>query len=225
MPSLIKGLFRSAEGLLKKRLPENINLEQRFIFVHIPKTAGTSIYHALGMNISHHKTLSHYKNILDRDIFAQLTKFAFVRHPLDRFLSLYNFARSDVSDFHNNINPDESLFGRHKDYALLKDASPLDCARYLVEGKLIHNAPDTIWLPQKRWLQTDCGMNDIDVIGRFENLQIDFAKIRNQLGIIQLSASSLATLHQSDKTSVKIADEVIDIVKDYYREDYDSLGY
>ena len=226
MASFIKKLFHNRCGSLRNTpLPANINLEQRFIFVHIPKTAGTSIYHALGMNISHHKPLSHYKNLLDRDVFAQLTKFAFVRDPLERFISLYKYARLKVSYFHNNVNPDKALYGAHRDYELLKDASPLDCARYLVEGKLLHNAPDTIWLPQKRWLETDCGMSDINIIGRFENLPNDFANICNQAGIIDKLQSPLGTFNQSNQTAVKITDEVIDIVKNYYREDYDSFGY
>jgi hypothetical protein len=221
MTSVISRLFRHK----KKKLPPNVNLEKGFIFIHIPKTAGTTIYNSLGMEKSYHKSLEYYKNNIDSDVFMRLKKFAFVRDPLSRFVSLYNYARLEVSYFHNNINPEQSRYGIHKDYELLKNASLAECAKYLVEGKLMHNAPETMWLPQTRWLETNKGLEDVDEIGRFETLQQDFSRICQHLGLGQLGERSLGALNASANKPNVVDVAVKDIVRDYYYEDYKNFGY
>ena len=75
-----------------------INHEKKFIFVHIPKTAGSSIHIFFKdfFNILdrsdplpeiHHKSFS---SILNEDYsYRNYFKFAVIRNPYDRFLSAY----------------------------------------------------------------------------------------------------------------------------------------
>ena len=79
-----------------------ISDSKKFIFIHIPKTAGTSIAAALRQyqnpkcNALHsnsfdrkHPTTNEIKTHLGEERFNQYYKFAFVRNPWDRVLSNY----------------------------------------------------------------------------------------------------------------------------------------
>src|SRR3954451_16494371 len=76
-----------------------INHERQFIFVHIPKTAGTAVSEALGeprdrkhpsLEMIIRDGLGHHpvKKLFRRKIIGYF-KFAFVRNPWDRAVSLY----------------------------------------------------------------------------------------------------------------------------------------
>ena len=59
-----------------------------FIFVHIPKTAGTSIVDFLGLYSKKHLTLIQIKELVGLDWYRSF-KFSFVRNPYDRAVSQY----------------------------------------------------------------------------------------------------------------------------------------
>jgi hypothetical protein len=92
-----------------------ISLQKRFLFVHVPKTAGNSIQSILrhysedeivtsrstqdgierfgvrnaNYKIKKHSTLAEYRVALGDEEFARLYKFACVRNPWDRMISYY----------------------------------------------------------------------------------------------------------------------------------------
>ena len=92
-----------------------ISLQKRFLFVHIPKTAGNSIQSALrdysedqlvalrkeqdgierfglrnpNYKIKKHSALAEYRDVLGNEQFRNLYKFTCVRNPWDRMVSYY----------------------------------------------------------------------------------------------------------------------------------------
>ena len=77
-----------------------ISKDKRCIFIHIPKTAGTSIEKLIqGENYtkgwSSHKKLYEYQ---DEDNFEKYFKFAFVRNPYSRILSVFNYYKNGGND-------------------------------------------------------------------------------------------------------------------------------
>ncbi len=65
------------------------------IFVHIPKNAGTSISQSLfNVNIPSFITLYDYKYLLGRDKFQDYYKFAFIRNPWDKIVSVYTYFKT-----------------------------------------------------------------------------------------------------------------------------------
>lgn len=80
----------------------------KLIFIHIPKTGGQSIYHALGGNLHNpkpnkkilwgpddkyeysHFTAAEIKSNTSDDTFKNYYKFTMVRNPFDRLVSLYH---------------------------------------------------------------------------------------------------------------------------------------
>lgn len=85
------------------------SFDKNYIFIHIPKTAGTSIEGYLGkhkINKNHgygvfngkvfqHFTYNEIKNYLisngKKEFFNQSIKFTVVRHPIDRLISEYKW--------------------------------------------------------------------------------------------------------------------------------------
>ena len=55
--------------------------ERKFIFVHIPKTAGSSVSEALGLTWQNHKDLARYRKELEAKVFSAYFKFTIVRNP------------------------------------------------------------------------------------------------------------------------------------------------
>ena len=71
----------------------NISPKYPLIFVHIPKTAGSSVNDTLKINNKRtgHKTLKEIRNNIDLDIYDKYTKFSIIRNPFDRMVSLYSY--------------------------------------------------------------------------------------------------------------------------------------
>lgn len=72
------------------------NKEQNAIFIHMPKTAGTSLLRLLGIDqptgyMTHIPAKTYHRT--DPDFWEKAYKFTFVRDPADRFVSVFYFMR------------------------------------------------------------------------------------------------------------------------------------
>jgi hypothetical protein len=217
---LKKGILQAVVG--KGAFSPNVFLRRKILFVHVPKNAGSSVYRALGRDRSTHAELQWYKDNLNPFVYKAIYKFAFVRNPFDRFLSLYNYARMEQSMHHSSVCPDSALHGKHRDYDKLKNASLYECAQMLQAGQLEHDEYYNQWRPQHVWLDVDRG-EGVNFIGRFEKISEDFSKI----------AINIGARHQISKTNeskrVNYRDEFDErtraVVQDYYKEDLKRFGY
>ncbi len=92
-----------------------ISIKKNFIFIHYPKTGGNSIQNILReysedkivklsnfqdgierfevrndkYDIVKHSTLSHYKKVIEPDIYKKMFKFSTIRNPWDLMISFY----------------------------------------------------------------------------------------------------------------------------------------
>ncbi|MCT8340058.1 sulfotransferase family protein [Flavobacteriaceae bacterium TK19130] len=215
----------------KKQVPEfdfdNISKDSNYVFVHVPKNAGTTISQLLGIDVSRHYTVSEYKAMLGRKQYEALFSFAIVRNPFSRFLSLYNYARMDESYYHSAIKPEKAIYGKHMDYDTLQHASIAEAALLLKEGKLVHNPPHNQWKPQTFWLKNDVGKLDLDFIGRFETLEEDVKQIVEKLGIRPVNALKKTNASKKKGSSYRevIDDNTRKILEEYYASDLETFGY
>lgn len=204
----------------------NANHSHNFLFIHIPKTAGTSIAKSLGFYESSHITIKEIEQQLNKKEFKDYYKFCFVRNPWARFLSLYNYARMDENEYHSAVTPEKAKYGKHTDYDLLKNASLEQCAEYLIERKLKHDTFWNHWQPQVNWIKDKKGKNSVDYIGKVENLDEDFAKICKKIG---MPYHKLPKLNISKKTSNNYTylytNRAMEIVSEYYKEDINYFQY
>jgi hypothetical protein len=194
-----------------------ISHKYRFIFIHIPKTGGVSIFNSLlpylgpnDISIDSEKRHTEGKKIelflsqiygeeKAKEIWKNYFKFAFVRNPYDRVLSNYFYVRN---------TPEHIAYKNYLDYKSFKDAIKniaigRPCYEYIIddEGKII-----------------------VDFIGRFENLQEDFNIICDKLNLPKIS------LVHDNKTNHKDYGEYYDkesrdIVDKRFKRDLEMFGY
>lgn len=214
---------------IKKDRPalNNISFDKKFIFIHIPKNAGTSIYRSLELKKSSHKTVKEYIKILGDAQYESMFSFAFVRNPFSRFISLYNYAKMEISHYHNNIEPEKSIYGPHLDFKILKNASIEEAAILLREGKLIHNPPHNQWMPQTYWLKDRNDKINVKYLGRVEDLSFN---LRNIFSIVQIqNKNEVARVNVSSNEIQNyrslINKETRDILEEYYYDDLKTFNY
>jgi hypothetical protein len=144
--------------------------QYRTIFIHVPRTAGTSMSRALFATGSRHVTYERYLQA-NRRKFDAYFKFAFVRNPWDRLVSAYLFLQKGGMDA-----KDARFFAQHL-------ASYPSFEKFVLEwvnesNVLLYDH----FIPQHRFI---CDARDrimVDFVGRKENLELDFAYVASRMG-------------------------------------------
>lgn len=186
----------------------NINTQLKLIFVHIPKTAGTSLKKALDLRYdSADHRLPHF--FCSKKTWENYTSFCVVRNPIDRFISSYKFHISDEYYIRKG-----SL---HKVENNLQKLSP---RTYFEKFK------NTVHLqPQHLYLEHKFSKNNIDLIIRFEKLDEGLQKLSKKLNT-KIVLDKVNTYDKRSSTNSVILDEELkfDLV-DFYKEDYKQFNY
>ncbi len=204
-----------------------ISHDRRCIFIHIPKTGGTSIEDAIwpkprreedlwmgfvapGRNKYQPGGLQHLlarqvRLEVGADVFARYFKFAIIRNPWDRVISQYRYLaqRPDLQD-----------------YIGVKADAPL--AQYLDAAS---RSDHVQVMPQLAFLRDEDGTILVDMIGRFENLAADAARIFDAIG---LGSTVLPHRTRSDRMADYRAyydDETRQRVAELYAGDIAHFGY
>lgn len=165
----------------------------QFLFVHIPKTGGTSIRaalryykwtdpyriplfllsrlssftgHRLACKLPRHAKIIAAKEMLPADYFDSLLKFAFVRNPWDLQVSSYHHLRRERPQLLEGIHDFEAFLKTKLD----PDRDP------------VYHFDVTMEL-QASYLMDLQGQIIVDCVGRYERLEQDFCSICERLGI------------------------------------------
>jgi hypothetical protein len=142
------------------------------LFIHIPKTGGISIANALfGGRSGGHLTLHGYERIYGRRRVRRFFKFAFVRNPWDRLVSAYFFLKK------GGMNDDDRRWAEQNLSAF--DSFPEFVERWVNEESV------RSWVHFRPQCDILCGRDDslgVDFIGRYEQLEQDFERLRERLG-------------------------------------------
>jgi len=181
------------------------------VFVHVPKTAGQSVEQVflelldltwetraplllrkntvpeLGPPRLAHLTAEQYVRFkyMTQEQFDSYFKFAFVRNPWDRMVSYYKY---------------------------LDESSDLGFKQYLMDSFLTKMWKDMNWFvrPQSSFLYDDDDRLLVDYVGRFENLQADFNKVCERIGI---GATELPYVNKSEKKPIKSISALSKVMK------------
>lgn len=207
-----------------------VSHSHRFIFIHVPKAAGSSIIHALephshrpeqyvinrllgalGIQVNHfgpyrwrrfrrHSSAQERKKHLPNSVYDQYFKFAFVRNPWDRLVSSYQYIRR------------KSCHRRHRIVRLMDHFT--DYVRHEIGREKFH---------QTGLLIDGSGRIIVDVVGRFEFLQKHFELISRQIGVqVALPWITRTTSHDYreyyDLATARL-------VADHWGHDIDRFGY
>ena len=185
-----------------------INHEHKFVFIHIPKTGGSSIESIFmdGLGETHDYPGKH--SILKKKSKDGFFTFAFVRNPYDKILSHYTFfakkTKMGLADYY-----DGGSFPGFVHY-------------YCAQQRQGWKRND--FLPQFDYLTLTGKTCDVDYVGRFENMQNDFNEICDRIGIKRQE------LPHKNKTNHKhyteyYDDETREIVSEKYAKDIEYFGY
>ena len=189
-----------------------ISHKNKFIFVHINKTGGTSIKTLLERysqgSTGHQSIIQLNKQAYSDDYF----KFTFVRNSWGRFLSLYKYR---VTTNQTNLLNNPVSFG--------------DWAKNIYNKNPIHyntsNKKLLLMLSEQLdWITDTNGIINMDFIGRFENFQKDFNIVCDKIGISQQKLPHINKTNHKHYTEY-YDDETREIVAEKYAKDIEYFGY
>lgn len=207
------------------------NFEQ-FIFIHIPKCAGTSMEILIGTNTSH-ESINVIKNRLSENKFNKYYKFSFVRNPWDRAVSFYEFIKkikekepkrklTNKKQIYKKINL-ESFKGFCKDLATYSIEDPRiarrDVSRYSRDKNLI----SSVFAPMYQFL-TDKNDNLLmNFVGKFENINEDWKKICKELYFMESLPKKRVTPHKNYKEYYD--NKSIEFIRKWASKDIEMFEY
>jgi hypothetical protein len=213
-----------------------LSVRHRFLFVHIAKTGGTSVRaaleglrwrdpwywpmflcsrfshlsgHRIGTKLPRHAKVIAAQELLPTEFFEELFKFAFVRNPWDL----------QVSSFHHIRRERPHYLGGHENFEefLRWKLNPERPYQYHV---------DTSIERQSDYLIDLRGRVLVDFIGRYEQLEADFAEACRRIGITApaLPHRRHSADRERDYRSYYTA-ETAELVAEHFRSDIELLGY
>ena len=182
-------------------------VNQRGIFIHIPKVAGTSICRALGnyapRMILQHGTASFVRQILGENEWKRFFSFAFVRNPWERHVSWYLYCKKEFGvtcNFTQYIEQNITLI------------VPVMSIDVITSG----------YWSQQLYVEQD-GKQVVDFVGRFEHLKEDFEYVCSQLGV----KAELTHSNKSPEYNYRefYTDKTAEILADRCKWEINKFGY
>lgn len=202
-------------------MPWGISHEYKFIFIHIPKTAGTticsswegsplkSICKETGTLGGTHKNALELKEMFPEE-FGSYLKFCVVRNPYDRFVSKFYFKQLNPREDFNLDWTDKESEGLLPQMYWITDRSQL------YEKKGPYDRPDTHY-----------GKVIIDRMLRYENLVEDLSLLFYELGL-DIDAKVIPHFRQTRSVGSYQSyydEKMKSLTKFLYREDLERLNY
>jgi len=186
--------------------------EHKCIFIHITKTAGTSVSRSLFDYLPYHYTAIEYRVIYGRRTFEKYYKFAFVRNPWDRTYSAYRYLKA------GGWNEEDKLWDE-ANLAQFQDFNSF--VKYWLTPQNIRK--HIHFMPQYHFI---CDSNKrllLDYLAYFETINEDFEKICSKLDI----DTKLGRHNANPDNDYRAAydDESRDIVTNVYSDDIEMFGY
>jgi len=205
-----------------------ISKGKRFIFIHIYRTAGSSMREALDpfsnknflqqklQNLAHklgfelnsndslfmHSTALDIRNYLGTDRYDGYYSFAFCRNPYDWLASQYNYIPGNK--YHHN----------YKNYVALKSIDHY--VQYFCQYEL---------QTQTDFVVDENGEEIVNYIGRFENLKGDFEKVCKQLSLdVSLPHKNPSERPVEDPRNL-MSEETIQLIQEKFHDDFERFGY
>lgn len=200
----------------------------RPVFIHVNKTAGTSIVASGGAHIVNagHRTAASW--VAEHGTAAPL--FSVVRHPYDRVRSEYTFRRRRWASGEDNphlANLDlpfdawvRATFvdGHFRTRTFFEQTGVAFNERNMVGDQLCW------FLPQVRWLADADGQLLVEELLHFEHLERDWSDFCNRYGfdapLLRLNASPV-----DPGVEASFGQEVRDVIAEYHAVDFEIFGF
>lgn len=189
--------------------------DRKCIFVHIPKCAGVAVCKSLFGNLGGgHKTLRYYQILFSPAEFNSYFKFTFVRNPWDRLVSAFFFLKKGGMN-ENNRRWAEANLARYQDF----DSFVRHGLKRSEILSFLHFRPQHLFVCLKR---NQPGLN---FVGRFENLESDFAFICRRLNLESKLVEANRNASRERDYREYYTEETRQLVGEIYAEDVRTFGY
>ena len=178
------------------------------IFIHIHKTGGTSIRRGPWGR----RQRAQQAGFIPEE-WGDHLRFAFVRDPLARFLSVYRMFTGGTRDWPDGVLVEHPRPMTHAAFFdIVRDEGIVfDERRRTLEERIRHHA-----IPQTH--PYNC-LRQAHFIGRFEALEADFARIAAHLGLAPRLPHLNVTAEAEVDPREALGPALADAVADYYAED------
>lgn len=212
-----------------------ISYQKNFIFIHIPKTGGTSVQMALERvangivlprtppaprgvpqkeprnpqfpTLHMHSKLAAYRNALAPDVYDKLYKFGCVRDPWERSISYFFSPHLGRTEWDRD--------------AFLEFIETLTPMRSWLRRP---GAGSKKWPVRLNNFLFRRPLIGVDFVMRFENLQVDFSEVCRRLNLPDIEFPHANAGPQRDYS--KFYDrELIELIGMRFREDAEAFGY
>ena len=208
-----------------------VSYEHKFIFIHIPKCAGSSIRKALknaGVLLDwegpvrpehkakysinekwlHHLQAPALKSLLPENVWDTFFKFTFVRNPWDRLVSEYHFNKRMYA-----INPHFRLRRPEWTQSLDKSSNFDEWIKLGIEYVR----------PSMGFISDENGKLLVDFVGRHENLQQDFQYACDRIGIHAELPHEMRSEHAAYRSYY--SEDTKKVVQQHFAEEIDLFQY
>lgn len=214
-----------------------ISHKHKTVFMHIPKSAGTSIsrwldiaesesnYYITRYTHGNNCALQHipYENMrsqIGSEIFDSYYKFAVVRNPWDRLVSTYKW-RNGKKLYKNFKDFVEFVYGLYIKYSFEKLQEYPNFSKYFCA----HFYPQYMYIPSmsNNVLSDElCEQENFDIL-KFENFNTDIIKVKTKLNINR----PLPHLNKSFTNNYRdyYDEETKNMVEEMYKKDITLFGY
>lgn len=217
-----------------------ISLSNRFILIHVPKTAGTAIARALmpyarpdprsfwrrilrrlplrqppeHAYFRQHDTAAEIRAKLSPEVFASFWSFGVVRNPFDHAISYYEFMK-------------EYRVARHA--RRVRAMSFRDHLEYRLQPRPIWDKPFLRLPNQSYYLCDAAGRVLVNQVLHYERLAEEFPELTRRLGLpaIELGVARKSSFRAAGSSLVDYYDDpaTVDLLRHLYRPDFENFGY
>lgn len=198
-----------------------LNDKYNFLFVHIQKTAGSSITNVLN-SLEFTYSLNHSHSFITSVEYKydSYFKFTFVRNPWDRLVSWYNMMLN--KSIHNDFS--RYLLNNSTNFSQFLNLTEIINETNEHNDFIKTDYPKSIAFNQLDYISDNKGNVLMDFIGKFENLENDFRQIMEKIGVKDYSLLHLNKFEHGDYRNY-YTDEDIEKVYKIYKRDIEYFNY
>lgn len=196
--------------------------KRKLIFIHIPKTGGTSVDFFFKGSMQNHSCLKDYENYLSTEVMEQYFKFTTVRNPFDLLVSSYNMVvkRIQQKHLHTLKQFGHSVFS-FEEYLKDKIQNYIVGTEPFISTNFSHSMFNQ---NQIDWIKNSQGRINIDYIMKFENLQQDFDIVCDKIGAPRNKLKHINKINHKHYSEY-YDDKTRKIVAERYAKDIEHFGY